>query len=1054
MQASANPDKGQVLDALGTTEDPLEATRRGGLPAHVPYFKGLTSTADSSNPINLSAKAVWCFEPLDRTICVPVGWRTMPLRIRHVPSGKYLSVDSSRPTPVPPVGVERAGGAMAAGTAAAAAGSGSLLSKASSSMGSSRGEAPLYYDTALVADADLSKSEGVFGSPSSLVFFLSPTDAVTTTTLRESTSAIRIEHHTKDSAGIQTVLHLVALREPKPPMMARADGTVQGGGGAALKQGAGRLCFTSEFSALHVLKVQPLFSTDVSKLNKLLGYIPTFRKYCFAYHAATSPCSGNAPLHMCEAVVSQCVDLIEDLRKGEEVAPLKGRNVPEMIKEANTLKAGDLPARYAGESDVRLQNMAYELKLLDAVFDAALAPYNFARITLPDARKYFTTPPGNQKPRAAQKYLNVVIQRIIDENPASQRYFSSHSARLWFGEACSSETGKGGGNLHRSWELWRNAVMSQGEDTLGAMVTVKMLLTASKAIVSKIVNNDSVLRFMELFRQCGPEERLVNLFTAICTVEKRPLRTNQEMILRKLRMNLNDSFDFGVGLYELPANTKGLPRLRNIDLPDGTPSTWPRKRAPETAPPVYLGRCDSNRFKQVCVAWTGADDWEGKCGSLWFSPKSMAVGSSFEVRQLEGVEKPVHLVPLEQIMWVVEPERLCTPCTGKVWIPFEKKKRKLNRKASRAALMKVVSGGSAPDVSTSERKKQFENQLLLANFVIAQMELLTQLCRGRSYNVITRLEKVFDYGLLMNITTNPHLPYKLAAKTLDLLLALFVDRFPQSRNCGAPSLPEKLWVYHEAPTKGRRRSTTPVIQTMNLSSPTAFPVFSLPPQSSVAGHLDPVLSHPDHFKFFLLRTHCIGVIESFGKAGRMTNTSVDLNELAIAAIRTQQNLLKFGFQSTHEKLQALCAPNGALLDGRSDLQDRDQVFNPPRARYSKSTPVLTQLKTGVIDTFFDVADLSTNFRLGQLLQLFQEKNEKWFSDNANQGFLHLGGLMGEKSSLASDYILQATPEAVEELFADFQAMFPGGSGCGSKLDLSVLASKPDLVRPFSFLVLK
>jgi len=68
------------------------------------------------------------------------------------------------------------------------------------------------------------------------------------------------------------------------------------------------------------------------------------------------------------------------------------------------------------------------------------------------------------------------------------------------------------------------------------------------------------------------------------------------------------------------------------------------------------------------------------------------------------------------------------------------------------------------------------------------------MCRGRSYNSIYWLEGAFTYSLLLNMATNPWLPYVLRAAVVDLTLALFVDRFPQASNCGAPTLPEALWV--------------------------------------------------------------------------------------------------------------------------------------------------------------------------------------------------------------------------------------------------------------------
>ena len=100
INASADADKGEVLDALpgpgggggggadcGSSSAAQRHVRAGGVPAHIPYFKQLEHGNDPSNPANLSAKAAWRFEPLDRSHAECVRWRTA-VRIRHVGSSK------------------------------------------------------------------------------------------------------------------------------------------------------------------------------------------------------------------------------------------------------------------------------------------------------------------------------------------------------------------------------------------------------------------------------------------------------------------------------------------------------------------------------------------------------------------------------------------------------------------------------------------------------------------------------------------------------------------------------------------------------------------------------------------------------------------------------------------------------------------------------------------------------------------------------------------------------------------------------------------------------
>jgi hypothetical protein len=182
-------------------------------------------------------------------------------------------------------------------------------------------------------------------------------------------------------------------------------------------------------------------------------------------------------------------------------------------------------------------------------------------------------------------------------------------------------------------------------------------------------------------------------------------------------------------------------------------------------------------------------------------------------------------------------------------------------------------------------RERFDKQVKLANYVIAEFDLLTNMCKGRSYNCIHMLEKSFSYGMLMNLATNPYLPSKFTAAVIGFIDALYVNRFPQMPYGGAPCLPEKLWVFEDKLYKKGmpRASTTPILKTeLTLKSEEAFPAFFVPYHSSVYGGDDPVLSHPDHFKFFLLRTFCNDSLRKFDATGRLTHSQGDINQFKMS----------------------------------------------------------------------------------------------------------------------------------------------------------------------------
>jgi hypothetical protein len=604
------------------------------------------------------------------------------------------------------------------------------------------------------------------------------------------------------------------------------------------------------------------------------------------------------------------------------------------------------------------------------------------------------------------------------------------------------------------------------------------------------------------------------LFTAVCFVEGAPSRANQEMCARKLWINVADRYAFGVTFHECP-NVKLDYPYGSVYRPEGIIVTPDRLRAdPQSAPAAYLGRnVAAPEYPPVCVAWVGAESWHAHCGALWWSASSMGLPVA-ETRTVAGVDS-IDLVPIEHLLWVLDPDRLCKPVTGRHWQPIVQPSRNAKGSSMKVSTAnreerQLVHLAQSRSVFDAARKVRFERQLALASYVIAQLELYTNMCRGRSYNCVAWLEQAFSYEHLMNLATNPLLPHKCNGAALAFCVALYVDRFPQLPHSGAPCLPERLWVYDDPTSASNhsrdvaipRASATPVVQPVTLTSDNAFPSFFVPALCSAAKDPNPVLSHPDHYKFFLLRTLCNASLRGFGRSGRVIHGEVDLNDLGMVAVSAQQALLSFGFQSTFSKLKDLCVPNAKLLDGRSDLAHAGKVFDPPDRRYRNSgaaSAAVAKLKRNVIKTFEGVEALRTNFRLAQLLALFKQHAAAWACAEGASG----GGRPGSPSGLpayystldggtpplqgssirpyneskskslkrsfdpgpgsskfghtnvspsasvdaeaARDFLEQASPSAVDALFRDFESLFPGvGGGEGALLDLQALCDKPDI----------
>jgi hypothetical protein len=427
MQASSDPDKGEVLDSIpgedgdSAHKEQTRFLRVGGLPAHVPYLKLLPHGADPSSKSHLNGKACWVFESMDRTECSPVRWYSMPLRLRHVASGKYLAVDTSSPT------------------------------KQSSSVNlpPPRGADinVVNFDTMLVKES----VEGM--THPSTVFFVLPIDGDSYgNNLSGDISSIRLEHRSLPGK----TLHFSVLREPKPPLLRSKSSnreSIDAGSDAETARlshhrlrSTRRIVFSTERSELDILKVCPVSHSFVTRLKKLMSYIPELKRYSQVYHASAfdEVCDKTGPvavLQLCDSLAGHCLDLIKAFRRGAESFShdrdqIAKEHFMAIMMETSYMAPAALAQLFGGDRDVKMQKLAHELKLLDALFNAIIAPYNWrsksqwktdARLT----RHPFDSSPMDGKPLAIHRLLHIAVQKALQGNIGAQTYFSHRKSRVW-----------------------------------------------------------------------------------------------------------------------------------------------------------------------------------------------------------------------------------------------------------------------------------------------------------------------------------------------------------------------------------------------------------------------------------------------------------------------------------------------------------------------------------------------------------------------------------------------------------------------------------------------
>jgi hypothetical protein len=306
----------------------------------------------------------------------------------------------------------------------------------------------------------------------------------------------------------------------------------------------------------------------------------------------------------------------------------------------------------------------------------------------------------------------------------------------------------------------------------------------------------------------------------------------------------------------------------------------------ENRPRLFLGdNNENNVWDPVVVVWKSDSDFDPYTNNegLYYTPQDLGLPSlgildGQEMMTKTDIEKKLtkssstkdnkmfHIgerVPLEHIMWVLEPERLYEPITGK---PYDSEENTRHERLNRASSVAPADLKKAKEERKNKVKndhitntEEFKRKHNFALFLVEEIKLLTEMCRGRSVNAISHLEKSFSYDLLLNMASNSWLPYRFRAAVIHFVICLYVDRFPQIPNCGTPHLPEQIWIFGNSKKLEfySRKSTIPVVDTtLKLEDREALPEFYIPTLSSANGRKDKIVSMPSIDKFFLLSELC------------------------------------------------------------------------------------------------------------------------------------------------------------------------------------------------------
>ena len=297
-------------------------------------------------------------------------------------------------------------------------------------------------------------------------------------------------------------------------------------------------------------------------------------------------------------------------------------------------------------------------------------------------------------------------------------------------------------------------------------------------------------------------------------------------------------------------------------------------------PADFLGQAEVEKqngsdFPPVFVTWNVSDTWTPGCGALWYSPKALGI------RDVAEVDGRVY-VPIASFLWVLDPERLCQPVTGENYGAY---KADANNTASAVGQQKLA---------------RFYDHQQLAQFLEGQLKMFARMCMGRSYNCIRHLSSSFSYITLITLCENALLPGGFRAACCDLLRILYLDRYPQLRDCGRPGLPELLWVY-EVVRKDVDIRGMPVLRDLHLNDDTALPQFKISASHPLHGDKDVLMSFPTATKFYLARKLTGAFLQDFGgKNCTVVASKKEQNLLLVAMMRVVADLISFGFSELGE----------------------------------------------------------------------------------------------------------------------------------------------------------
>lgn len=665
IHASCDTAKENRLSAEGPASSGPQsrAHREFGIAAHIPYLRRIENSVDITNVRHISAKGVWTIEFESRLAGGSVEWAS-PIRIRHVASGKYLCVRTT-----------------------------SKAKRQHHVEDNDSRQREDWYDAVLVDGQVSSKPTGdadrtqAGWDHSGTVFYLQANEHTTSPHVEHNLATVRVVHRFKLPAGrrIRTC-YLHDAGERKPAFVS------SGGNGDERKENVGvrssRIVFSTKRHTEDVFTLLQVDSVNTLRLDRILSCIPVAKLYTYLIESKSR--LENLPTAKdVEDEIQMLLTVIADCNARSRLE--RWLEEPDWVRRSLALPA-EFARQFYDEAQPLAQRFCRETKLIDAIFDVTVSPYTRFAPERPFSGTSLKGAPETRALRAVQKLAYVALQRMFAHNEKSQMYFARSTTVL------KAPSQRGFHNNERR-ERWIVNLTQTLEDPLGSAVTLSELLSTNEELLHTFVTDELVNNFASMIEAMGPQPRLINFFAKVCAVAGKPIKTNQEKVLRRVfmfkekreKLLLDIIPKSGEDMDFQPHEDSGEIAMAMASLEDTTVVAKDYLAKVETR--------DGRNYPGVFVKWAGSSDWAQHSEALYLNPGSLGIETAAEGG----------LVRIEEFCWVLTPRKLCLSVTGEEFDSF----------------MDSIQGDTV-------KLEAYENHRQLAQYFSSQLDLFCEMALGRS----------------------------------------------------------------------------------------------------------------------------------------------------------------------------------------------------------------------------------------------------------------------------------------------------------------------------------